>query len=435
MNMEDIEILERITKERNTTHSTFYTLKTIVKQYTKFHNMTLQELLDEAEREEDEGIRWKHRTLKTRLIDFRAFLLEEYSVNTARAYINKIKMVYRHYEIEVHQLPFASEISANHPQPITFQDLPDKEIIRKAIGLSKPDLEALILFISSSGCAKREALNLTIKDLIIALKEYHTYPKVRDIYIVINNLRGRTDLVPTFKLRRQKTNKFYYTFCSPEAVNAIFNMILLREPRVKPDDPLFDISSKHLSFRFKKINDTLGLGKRGTYNRFRSHMLRKFHASYLHQPDLDDGTDYGLTMDQIDALQGRSKNTVQSVYFMDNPEILRKAYIKAMNRISITEEYVVDFDEISGKPIIELYDGRKENKSIKQQLSEEKEQNEVLSLENTEVKKENAEVKKENREMHEENKYLKSNIEDIAQKAAQEILRENLPSFLEELGY
>ena len=33
---------------------------------------------------------------------------------------------------------------------------------------------------------------------------------------------------------------------------------------------------------FEMINDTLGLGRVGRYLRFRSHMLRNFHASALY---------------------------------------------------------------------------------------------------------------------------------------------------------
>ena len=48
------------------------------------------------------------------------------------------------------------------------------------------------------------------------------------------------------------------------------------------------------------INDTLGLGRVGKYIRFRSHMLRKFHASALYNGD--------MILDKVNDLQRKAKN-------------------------------------------------------------------------------------------------------------------------------
>ena len=42
----------------------------MLKHYERFQEVTLQELIEEAESEEDQGIRWKRRTLKRRLINY-----------------------------------------------------------------------------------------------------------------------------------------------------------------------------------------------------------------------------------------------------------------------------------------------------------------------------------------------------------------------------
>lgn len=77
------------------------------------------------------------------------------------------------------------------------------------------------------------------------------------------------------------------------------------------------------------INQELKLGKVGTYNRFRSHMLRKFHASTLYNAK------NGLTLEEIDSLQGRGKNTVHSAYFMENPKILKQKYESIIDVLKI----------------------------------------------------------------------------------------------------
>jgi integrase len=209
-------------------------------------------------------------------------------------------------------------------------------VIREAFKISSPLMKAIILFSCSSGCARAEALSLTIQDYIDAVSEY--IPRRRmDIFEVIDFLNEKDDVVPTFNLRRKKTNKYYITYCSPEAVNAINAYILTRTDSVKNDSPLFDVSPTHLGRSFQKINDTLNLGNVGKYARFRSHMLRKFHASALYND--------GMSIDKVNDLQGKAKNVTDSVYFMTNPEELKYEYIRHLPAVTIN----MDVEKLSIK--------------------------------------------------------------------------------------
>ncbi|PWB85404.1 hypothetical protein [Methanobrevibacter thaueri] len=126
-----------------------------------------------------------------------------------------------------------------------------------------------------SGCVKTETLSLTIGDYIDVLSEY--LPKRNmDIFHVIDYLNGIDDVVPTFSILRKKTNKYYLTYCSPEAVNAINAYPLLWDKPITEESPLFQISRTYMVQSLEMINDTFGLGGVGKYRRFRSHMLRKF---------------------------------------------------------------------------------------------------------------------------------------------------------------
>ena len=49
--------------------------KVVLNQYSNFFDMTLQELLAEAETEENKGIKWKYSKLKTRLLEYRQYLM------------------------------------------------------------------------------------------------------------------------------------------------------------------------------------------------------------------------------------------------------------------------------------------------------------------------------------------------------------------------
>ncbi len=369
--MKDEEILENLHNIRNHSRTRRDTYKQAVKNYVKFNGMSLQELLTEAENEEEQGIRWKKRTLKTRLINFRGYLTQNYNINTAKVYLSTIQTIYKHYEIEIHDLPFFSDKNVIQNAPINYEDLPTKEIIKEALKLADPQMRAIILFMSSSGCARRETLNLTIQDFIIATKDYHDED---NIYDVINALKRRDDVVPTFRLRRQKTNKYYYTFCSPEAVEAILSYLQGISKPLNPDTKLFKINLHYFNERFKKLNIQLGLDKKGGYNRLRSHMLRKFHASNLAKE---------LSMEQVDSLQGRSKGNTRNSYFMDNPQNLKEVYIEHMDLITIN----LDVNH--------------------------------LTLDSPEV----LQLKKDARKLEEENLEIKSNIDKQVEEKIQEVLK------------
>ena len=318
-------LLNDFVKERNLSSRTKHGYKDSLKKYTSFHNNSLVNLLNEADHEEENGIRWKNRRLKQRLIDFRIFLYENFMITTAKVHFQRILTIYRHFEIEIHELPKISVKSCKQSKPITFEDLLTKEIIRNAVEIANPVMRALILFMSSSGCARRETLNLTIQDFIDASYEYH---RKKDILEALNILNELDNVVPTFRIRRQKTNKFYFTFCSPEASNEVANYLLNNRELVS-NDRLFKINLDYLNNNFVKINNELGIGKVGTYNRFRSHMLRKFHASSLYNAE------NGLSLEEIDALQGRKKDSTHSSYFMENPKNLKKKYMNSLDSIKI----------------------------------------------------------------------------------------------------
>lgn len=321
------EILEEVHILKNHKKSTQHIYKFATKLYCELNQMTLHELITEAEDEEEKGIRWKHRKLKTRLLKFRQYLMENYYFNTVNNTLAPILVIYKCFEIDIPPLPRIDKKSFINATPILFADLPDKQIIREAINVSSPRMKAIILFMVSSGCARKETLNLTIDSYINATKKYHDSTDIMEIIGILNNI---DDVVPTFNVLRQKTQKYYTTFCSPEAVIAINSYLLTRQDTLTPDSQLFKIHEDYLNRKFIKINNKLGLGKKGTYNRFRSHMLRKFHASALYND--------GMSIDKVNDLQGKSKNKTDASYFMTNPDDLKNEYIQHLPAVTMLQE-------------------------------------------------------------------------------------------------
>lgn len=317
------ELLKIFCSNRNIKYSTLKSYRSAIAKYEFFHDMDMGSLMDEAIVEEDEGISLKNRKIKSRLLDFRSFLLDSgLAISTVRTYFSRIKTFYKHFEIE---LPYLNDIKFDEEYLSSYYDLPARGDIRKVCSISSNAFRALVLFISSSGCAKAETLSLTVGDFVKASDDYHDGGSIDD---VLNCLIGRRDIVPAFYLKRIKTNKFYYAFCSPEASHHIVKYLISRKG-LSLDDRLFDFTDSSLIYSFKKLNDKLDMGFVGSYRFFRDHSLRKFHASNI-----------GLGVDLVDEIHGRSKTRVHEAYIKTNPKRLKEIYMGAMHNVIIGEEWI-----------------------------------------------------------------------------------------------
>ena len=91
MNMNNQEIIDNFAVTRKLSHNTKRRYKLILNRYSEFNNMTLQELLDEADDEEEQRIRRKKRKIKDRLIKFRTYVYDKYMVATAKSNMDVIR--------------------------------------------------------------------------------------------------------------------------------------------------------------------------------------------------------------------------------------------------------------------------------------------------------------------------------------------------------
>ncbi|KZX12973.1 hypothetical protein MBORA_08740 [Methanobrevibacter oralis] len=313
-------IFQKFCRDRNIKSSTKKGYESSLRLYENFNGETIESLFAEAHNDENEGIPLKDRKIKKRLLDFRSYLLNsKLSPNTSKTYFSKIKTLYLHFEFEIPHLPQAKY---DKIYETNYSDLPTREHIHETLLISPIDLKAVILFMSSSGTAKAETLSLTVGHFIKATQEYHYGGSIE---FILETLDKKNNIVPTFYLKRIKTDKYYYTFCSPEASSHIVKYLKTRQ-NLKLEDKLFDFTSSLLLTRFQEINDKMDWGFKGKYRFFRSHTLRKFHASNI-----------GLSAEYVDSLQGRSKNEVHETYIKTNPKKLKEIYQSAMKNVMIYE--------------------------------------------------------------------------------------------------
>ena len=60
--------------------------------------------------------------IKKKTVDFRQYLLDNFSLNTVKAMFTPILVIYRYYEIELFELPPINKKAANTSAPIQFED-------------------------------------------------------------------------------------------------------------------------------------------------------------------------------------------------------------------------------------------------------------------------------------------------------------------------
>ena len=331
MNMKN-ELFEKFIFERGILESTANSYVSPLNIYMKHTGKDLQELIKEADEEEMQGIRWKDRKLRSYLISYRANLHNNVGLaeNTVNKYLQLVKTFYYHYGIEIGKLPSYTSKSVRKNEPITADDIPTKEDIKLSIDLSTNSvMRALIHFMSSTGLAIVDALSLTVEDFVEACEDYYASNNLNEI---INILSVSEDVIPTFKLRRRKTGKFFYTFATSEAVNSVAVYLKTRKD-LSLRDKLFKITKNYCFILFREINVAMGKKKKNSFSLFRSHMLRKFQAKQLY--------DDGMSVEDIDAIQGRSKDRTHEAYFIIDPDKLKKRYIEHMGALCLFNEVEV----------------------------------------------------------------------------------------------
>ena len=343
------KMLDKMAKERNIGDSSAQGYMSTIKMYTEFNQMQLYELIDEALKEQDAHIPLRESKLKQRLLDYRNYLMniQDMSSKTVKTYFSKMLTVYRHFECEIPIIPMAQY---KHEYVTTYSDLPTLDHLRQALEVSPVDLRAAICFQASSGSAKAETLQLTVRQFFQGVQEYHDLSFSEDeetlekiLKVLEHKLAEYELIVPTFYLERIKTKKFYYTFCSPEACKWIVMDLKNRIGKTNVQEflnsQLFDFSPSLLLTRYQEVNDYFKWGHKGKFRFFRSHVLRKWNASNIQ-----------MTTEDIDNIQGRSKDEVHQAYIKVKPERLKKTYMEHMWRVCIDEkwrQYCIALDPLS----------------------------------------------------------------------------------------
>lgn len=319
-------------KKKNIKKQTISIYRNSLLNYHELHGTPINEQLTIYLNEQQTNKIINERVLYYDLIEYREHLINKnYSNATIKTFTQCIKSILNYFYVDVPKLP---EVQLKQEYEATYLDLPThkelKEICLKVDLLTR----SIILFMSSSGTALNETTQLKVIDFLKGCNEYLIEPiKEDNLKQSISHLKGKHNIVPLIALKRIKTNKQYYTLCSPEASYLIIENLNSRK-NLKLNDKLFNIGKRGIEERFAKINKDNGYGKVKYYNKFRSHTLRKFNASNL-----------TLSSEQIDLIQGRGKTKLHETYIKTNWEQLKSDYIEALPSILIFDNWGYSYNK------------------------------------------------------------------------------------------
>ncbi len=372
--MKDDPILNEFIDNRNLSDDTELRYRIIIRDYCNYTGLTPEQLINEAEKEEETGIRLRKRRIKQYLIGFKKYLQDkDHSELTVKNSLSVIRSFYHEFEIE---LPYTRS-KKRYAKQQTKEDLPKKKDIVHALKFCNLKYSAIIYLMASSGMGTSEVINLTFTDFLKSIETYINGS--RDIEEITSILKRKADnkelVISTWNITRIKTRMPYTTFSTYESIEAI--LLYLKSSSAIEDEYLFrsqqtdkQIPRKTFGNQFNIINYRAGFGKVDRQIFFRSHNLRKYFTNVLHKNK--------VTKERIDWMLGHQIDSTSDSYFKSDITDLKEEYIRCIPDLSIEETEVKSYKSHEFiKVESELEDTKKRLKRI-ERFMEEKERTDNL---------------------------------------------------------
>ena len=263
------------------------------------------------------------------------------SFNTLNNRFDTLKAFFNDFNINT---SIIKNIKTFENENLTFDELPGRDHIRKAIQVSGLRDKAIVLLHFSSGMGAIELRYLTYRDFIDSVDEYLDLNDEEKLNIskVVSELDKKENIIGTWKIKKIKSGISYITFNSPESVHAILDYLIDRERNNKSiekfEDPLFvNTWNKPLEKSvhgaiFKRVNDKAGFKHlEGKRRFFTSGTLRKAFEKALHKSGLDEIT--------IDCFLGYKIDNMNKSDFINNIESLKTQYMGALDSLCLDSQY------------------------------------------------------------------------------------------------
>lgn len=325
--------------DRNISKASKRSYTTAIKDYCNYIQKLPVKFIEEAEDEQDNNVKIKHRKIKKNLNSYIKDLKKRgKSISTVRSYVMSVKAFYRDNDILI---PPKISTKPNKDEIIQrgVSELPTLEDVKQLMYVAGTRDKALILLHLSSGMGLSEVTHLTYSDFLKS--QNLPVNRVVDMGGTVEILESREDeeLIGCWNLHRYKTGYYFTTFNSPESTRAIIQYLIQRQRdnkhiRSNSDFLFVNQYNKFLgpnpyTLIFLRLNEKVGFERRTENNRhfITSHQLRELFSSNLFKK--------GVDRLKIDFFLGHKINDQNAAYFRCNPEDLKKQYFKALPEITL----------------------------------------------------------------------------------------------------
>lgn len=326
-----------------------------LKKYCKSTGKGLNELLEEAEYEEDNINRLRNRQIDSHIPKFKKSLEDAgLAPQTIKVYVSAVKSFYKYYKITIPDV--STDVSdicleKNEGRLLT------KEDIQKMVEISPIREKTIIYLMAMTGMSQAEVRYLTIKKFLDAVSEALN-KKIETVEDLFNHEKELENVVLSLLITRKKVNYRYNSFIPPEVSrNIVYYLkerIYGRNEKIRITDVRKELFVNHdgekltkhsVSGNFNRIGKKLGFtaSEEGAYGFWRSHGLRKYFISTI----INETGDHVLA----DYLVGHKISAIKRAYWKADPNKLKQKYMEVLEFLSIDE---IKVKSVKSKEYIEL---------------------------------------------------------------------------------
>ncbi|CAI4043396.1 integrase [uncultured archaeal virus] len=337
-----------------------YTL--ILENYRTFQNISLEELLNEAEKEEDEGVKRRRRRINLRVSNWKANLeAEGKSPHTIKSYVNAVIGFYDYYDITPPKIKNKQgDLGLEQNQGRLLK----REEIRKMVDSGDTRTRAIIYSLALTGLSQAELRKITIQQLLQAASDALNRP-IRTIEDFLDAEKDLDNEILTIYITRTKVHHRFFTFIPPEATRQIIAYLRERlhskNTKIRPtlEGKIFvmydgqPITEHAMREVIVNAGEKAGFqrNKEGAFAWWRGHALRKYFVSTIKNKTGN--------IELAEWLIGHKPRYTDNTYWFKDVEDMKKSYIQALEFLSIDGGRVTDFQSKEYRDIMKHLDGVK----------------------------------------------------------------------------
>lgn len=202
---------------RNISSGTQKSYKIAIKYFSNMIEKNISEIIEEAEIEEDAGLRPRKRKVSIYLLKYKNYLENSgITPSTVNLYFSAIKSFYKAFDITLPYIKLDSGdigLEKNMGKPLTRKN------IQQLINVATPREKALIYVMALSGMGQQEARDLTIRKFLITASSA-IEKELDDVYDLFKFEDDILKEIMTVEITRKKNKYKHHTLIPPEASRA-----------------------------------------------------------------------------------------------------------------------------------------------------------------------------------------------------------------------